>query len=209
MELRAATQRPMIGIHLDLKGVMFRPAYIPQLLADLAGQGINTVLVEYEDVFPFNGIDIAYDRRVVWSRKTLSAFQREAVKNGIEVIPLQQCLGHLEYLFRWRTYRRFAENRKYPSTLCLSQPAGKKLVQDMLGQVIEAHPESKYVHLGMDEAASLASCPQCRRRGDVLTVFLDYLRELCDVCDEYGRSWPSRNRKSGGLQSYDQTFFRS
>src|SRR4051794_38498356 len=51
--------RPIIGLHLDLKGVAFRPNYIPQLFADLRSQRVNLVLVEYEDVFPFNGIDIA------------------------------------------------------------------------------------------------------------------------------------------------------
>ena len=112
----SSLHRTIIGIHLDLKGVQFKPSYLPQLLEDLAGQGINTVLVEYEDVFPFAGLDIAYDRSVVWSRRTLARFQDAAAANGIEVIPLQQCLGHLEYLFRWRKHRAGAENPKYPST---------------------------------------------------------------------------------------------
>ena len=188
MAQTTGNRKPIIGVHLDLKGVMFKPSYIPQLLGDLAGQGINTVLVEYEDVFPFEGLDIAYDRSVVWSRPTLAKFQAEAAKNGIEIIPLQQCLGHLEYVFRWRKHRYAAENRKYPSTLCLSSPAGKKLVAGMLRQVIEGHPASRFVHVGMDEAHALASCPNCRAKGDVLTVFLDYLRELCDLCEEYGRT---------------------
>jgi hypothetical protein len=186
MKTRQKKAAPIIGAHLDMKGVIFRPSYIPQLMADFASQGVNTVLVEYEDIFPFEGMDIAFDRKTVWSRGTLAQFQREAKRHGIGVIPLQQCLGHLDYLFRWRQYRRFAENPKYPCTLCLSQPAGRELVAAMLRQVIEAHPDSRYVHLGMDEAHGLASCPKCRAKGDVLTVFLDYLRGLCDLCDGYG-----------------------
>jgi len=57
-------QPRIIGVHLDLKGVMFRPGYIPQLAEDLAHRNINTVLVEYEDIFPFRDIEIAYDRSV-------------------------------------------------------------------------------------------------------------------------------------------------
>ena len=56
----------IIGLHLDLKGVQFRPSYIPQLLYDLASQGVNTLLVEYEDIFPFRDIAIDDDKPRVW-----------------------------------------------------------------------------------------------------------------------------------------------
>ncbi|MFZ4760220.1 MAG: glutamine-hydrolyzing GMP synthase, partial [Burkholderiaceae bacterium] len=55
----------------------FRPAYIPELLADLAGQGVNAVLVEYEDLFPFTGIDTVEDRPTLWSPAILRRFVLE------------------------------------------------------------------------------------------------------------------------------------
>ena len=179
---------PIIGIHLDQKGVAFKPEYIPRLLADLAGQGINTVLIEYEDTFPFHGIDIAWDRKTLWSENTLRLFRTEALRNKIEIIPLQQCLGHLEYIFRWDACRAFAEDRRYPGTLCLSNPRGKRLLFDMLVQIMAGHPESRYVHLGLDEAHGLATCPKCRRLGGVLDVFVAYLHELCDIVESFGKT---------------------
>jgi hypothetical protein len=179
---------PIIGVHLDLKGVAFRPGYLPHLLADLAGQGINAVLVEYEDLFPFAGINVVEDRRTLWTEAGLRRFLLLARRHGIEVIPLQQCLGHLEYVFRWDCYRGFAEDRAYPSTLCLSNPRGKALIRDMLAQILSAHPDSRYVHLGMDEAHALATCPQCRKQGDVLDVFVRYLHELCDQVEAAGKT---------------------
>lgn len=184
---RAGRER-IIAVHLDLKGVMFRPGYIPQLLADLASQGVNAVLVEYEDVFPFEGIDVAWDPSVCWSKRTLSDFLAEAERQGIEVIPLQQCLGHLEYVYRWRRYRRFAEDAKYPSTLCLSNRVAKSVALEMLRQVLYAHPDSRYIHLGMDEAHALLNSKLVQERGDVLAVFLDYLRELCDFIEPFGKT---------------------
>jgi len=178
----------MKGVHLDLKGVAFKPAYIPQLLRDLSRQGVNTVLVEYEDLFPFKGINVAVDPAVTWTTGVLRRFQKEAEANSIEVIPLQQCLGHLEYVFRFKAYRRFAEDKAYPSTLCLSNAGGRKLIVDMLTQMIQAHPKSRYVHIGLDEARGLASCPKCRAKGDVLDTFLSYLNELCDVAESFGRT---------------------
>ncbi len=178
--------KPIIGIHLDFKGVMFRPDYIPQLLTDLAGQGINTVLVEYEDIFPFDGWDIAADSSVSWSESTLQDFLKAADKNGIEVIPLQQCLGHLEYVYRWECYRSFALDHSYPSTVDFENAEARKQIFDMLRQVIEAHPNSRYVHLGMDEAHALVDEAR-KREENVVDLFIGYLNNLCDICEDYGK----------------------
>ncbi|MCX5662795.1 MAG: family 20 glycosylhydrolase [Planctomycetota bacterium] len=185
----ASDSAPLVGLHLDLKGVMFKDAYIPQLLEDLAGQGVNCVLVEYEDVFPFDakrGVDVAYDPSVTWSKATLAKFLHEADRRGIEVIPLQQCLGHLEYIYRWRRYRKMALDVKYPSTVDVENPKANALILEMLEQVIEAHPNSKYVHLGMDEAHALVVHAKAKKR-DVVEVFLNHLEKLCAVCESYGK----------------------
>lgn len=179
------TAPPMIGVHLDLKGVVFKPSYFPQLMRDLAAQKINAVLVEYEDIFPFKGIGIG-DRPEVWSAATLGKFLAEAKKNGIEVIPLQQCLGHLEYLFGWKRYRRLAENPKYPSTIKVDDAKSTGLILEMLRQVAAAHPDSKHIHLGMDEAHALHDAAR-RQKRDVLDLFLDHLRKLLAVVEPMGK----------------------
>jgi len=183
-----ANDSPIVGVHLDLKGVMFKPSYIPQLLADLASQKVNCVLVEYEDIFPFEQWNLAYDASVVWSRKTLAIFLAEAARHGIEVIPLQQCLGHLEYVYRWERYAGYSEGRDYPATLSLASKKGKAQILDMLRQMIEGHPDSKYVHLGMDEARQLCTTKAVQKLGDRLTVFLAWLEELIEVCESYGKT---------------------
>lgn len=181
------SDRTIVGIHLDLKGTAFKPAYIPALLRDLAGQKINTVLLEYEDVFPFEGMRLACDPASVWSRGLVRRFQREAERNGIEVIPLQQCLGHLEYLFRWERYARLAQHRPYPSTLRLSSREGRRLVLGMLGQVLDAHPGSRYVHLGMDEAHGLVQAADEAGR-PVAELFVEWLLELVELVEARGKT---------------------
>lgn len=181
-----SNQTPIIGVHLDLKGMNFRPAYIPQYLADLASQKINTVIIEYEDVFPFRDLELTTDRSRVWSRATLQIFLREAKRHRLEIIPLQQCLGHLEYLLGWKRYRRFAENRNYPSTLRLADSTAINLVTCMLRQIIAAHPDSRYIHLGMDEAHALPDAAK-RLGRDPLDLFLDHLRVLLPVVETAGK----------------------
>lgn len=179
------TASPMIGVHLDLKGVVFKPSYFPQLMRDLAAQKVNTVLVEYEDIFPFRGIGIGR-RPEVWSQATLRKFLSETKKNNIEVIPLQQCLGHLEYLLGWKKYRHLAEKPNYPSTIKVDDSQSTGLILEMLRQVAAAHPDSRYIHLGMDEAHALHDTAR-RQKRDVLDVFLDHLRNLLAVVEPMGK----------------------
>lgn len=180
-------RRPIIAVHLDLKGVAFRPSYIPRLLDDLAAQGVNTVMIEYEDLFPFDGVKIARDNSVTWSRRTLDGFVEGAQRRGLQVIPKMQCLGHLEYVFRWNRYRRFALDRAYPSTLDIRNPRACALIFSMLRQIIEAHPHSRLIHVGMDEAHALVTHAKKTRR-DVVELFTSHLAKLCDLCGEHGRT---------------------
>lgn len=186
-EIPRGKQTPILAAHLDMKGVQFRPTYLPQLLADLAGQGLNAVLVEYEDVFPFQGVDIAGDPQTKWSSETLQSFLAEAAKHELEVIPLQQCLGHLEYVLQWDRYRPYALNDKYPSTIDINNPDAKGLVLAMLRQVIEAHPASRYIHIGMDEAHALTSYAEAHG-DDVSRLFAEHVEELCSICESHGKT---------------------
>lgn len=179
-------QSPIVCVHLDLKGMVHRPEYWPQFMADLAGQGINALLVEYEDVFPFTGIDVAYDRSTILAPPVLGQFLAAAKANGIEIIPLQQCLGHLEYVFRWPRYAAFAEPECYPSTLALASSAGRKLVLQMLEQVIAAHPDSRFIHLGMDEAHGLKHAADQSGRS-ILDLYVEWIEALLDVTERHGR----------------------
>jgi len=189
MQNRAGSDSAIIGAHLDLKGVQPGEEYLSQYLQDLADQGYNTLLVEYEDIFPFaKPIDVALDRPTVWSRRGLERFLTKAKQCGIEVIPLQQCLGHLEYVFRWPDYLKFAENKDYPATLRLGEPDAKAFIQSMLRQVLEAHPDSRYIHLGMDEAKHLAESPLVQQHGSVLKLYVAWLEELCDLVEEHGKT---------------------
>jgi hypothetical protein len=177
----------LIAAHLDFKGMLFRQEYLPQLLTDLAGQGINAVLLEYEAVFPFRSVEVADDPPQVWNESTLYDFQQRANELGIEIIPLQQCLGHLEYVFGWERYRHFALDHAYPSTLNLEDQEGKALVLGMLREMLEAHPQSRYIHLGLDEAFALSKLVEAQDI-DLVDLLIPYLDELCELCESYGKT---------------------
>lgn len=179
---------PIIGAQLDLKGSAWKPAALTGILDDMAGLGINCLLVEYEDLFPFQGLALAEDSRAVWKPRTLTAFLDRAHELGIEIIPLQQCLGHLEYLFRWDRYRHLAQDPAYPSTIRIDHDDALTLLKDMLGQIMDAHPRSRYIHLGMDEAHALKQNPLVEKKGGVLGAFLHHLDALTSFVESRGKT---------------------
>jgi hypothetical protein len=182
----------MLLLHLDFKGVLPRPAHLPRLLQDIKSLGYDGIVVEYEDVFPFAAVDAAWRPRERWSRRTLNRFLTEAARLGLEVIPLQQTLGHLEWLFRWQRYAGYALGGKYPSTVDITNPQAVELVRQLLREVLAAHPGARYAHIGMDEAHALVV--YARENGlNVVNVFLDYMETICAVCEEFGVKpviWP-------------------
>lgn len=185
----------------------FRPGYGTSYLGDLADQGINTVLIEYEDAFPFHGIDITHDPAVRWSPGILRQFTGKAKRRRIEVIPLQQCLGHLEYALSWDRYRHLAEDPDHPTMIRIDEPAAQALVGQMLEQVIAAHPDSKYVHLGLDEVHELDRAA-ARLGCDPLELFLQQLRHLLRAVERAGKMpiiWADmleRHFRAGALDEF-------
>lgn len=177
--------KTIIGVHLDFKGMMLRFHYQLQWLQDLAAQGVNTVLVEYEDAFPFDTLKVAGDPHTAWNEDMLAEFLARARELDIEVIPLQQTLGHLEYLLGQESYRKYALDWSYPGTLDIYNPEGRALVHCMLEEVMRKHPESRYIHIGLDEARILT-------RGmtgeETFEILIRYIEGMCDFCAAHGKT---------------------
>jgi len=180
------TENPLLIAHLDLKGVRYRQDFMSTYLQRLKRLGYNALLVEYENCFPFQGMDFPERSDAEWSPEFFRMFLAEARGLGLEIIPLQQSLAHLEYLFRDESCSALALSDGVPSDLDIFNPAARAWMRQLLMQVLEAHPSSRFIHLGMDEARRLARFT--REAGlDFTALFLEYLDELCQLCDAHGK----------------------
>ncbi len=177
---------PRLIAHLDFKGLRQHPSLILERLEMLASWGYQGILVEYEDVFPYRENTFSDRKREIWSPAFLEDFLSTARSCGLEVVPLQQTLGHLEYALRWEVFAKFRVPGEHPGTLNVENPAAREWGSGLLREMLAAHPNARYIHLGMDEAAPLVA--QARKAGkEPLGVFLDYLEQLCRLCEEAGK----------------------
>lgn len=76
--------------------------------------GGNGILLEYEDMFPFDGrlkhaaANNAFTKNDIYQIKSL------ARANQLEIIPLVQTFGHLEFILKLEVYRHLRESDSYP-----------------------------------------------------------------------------------------------
>src|SRR5690349_16494839 len=86
---------PVRGLQLDLKGLAPMPPRLLSLLRLASASGYNAVIVEWEDAFPWT-CDPRYRAKTAYSAETVAQFHHEATRLHLDVIPLVQCLGHME-----------------------------------------------------------------------------------------------------------------
>ncbi len=180
---------PVRGFHIDLRiQVMTMPA-LKSFAKELAGFGINTLVMEWEGSFPY-GKHATISNKYAYSRKEIIDFVNYCDSLGIEVIPLQQCFGHVEYILQHDRYRGLRESEKDLSQVCPSKiEEDKKLFTDLFTDMASLH-KSKYIHIGGDETRLLGYCPVCSAKAakeGKSKLFADYLVMICNIVTGLGK----------------------
>src|SRR5436309_1935428 len=92
------------GFHLDLRiQVMTMPA-LKAFALKLSRNGMNTLVMEWEGTYPFEKHPLI-PNRYAYSKQEIKSFIRYCDSLGIDVIPLQQSFGHVEYILRHQRYK--------------------------------------------------------------------------------------------------------
>ncbi|MEK8126697.1 DUF4838 domain-containing protein [Paenibacillus filicis] len=177
-------------MNYDLRQTYSKPELLHAYLADAARYKINSVLIEYEDKFPFEAYpDLAHPKHAIEAEQ-LEQLKQTAFLYFIEIIPLQQSFGHLEYVLRHENYKHLRETEKSTGELCPSKPESFELIKGLLGEIMDRHPDSRYIHLGCDEVYSLCECPDCQERFEGVRerAFISFLNLLIDHAASRGKT---------------------
>jgi hexosaminidase len=180
---------PVRGFHIDLRiQVMTMPA-LKSFAKELADFGINTLVMEWEGSFPYSK-HATISNKYAYSRQEIKDFVNYCDSLGIEVIPLQQCFGHVEYILQHDRYRDLRESDKDLSQVCPSKiEDDKKLFTDLFADIASLH-KSKYIHIGGDETRLLGYCPVCSERAareGKSKLFADYLVMISNIVTGLGK----------------------
>ncbi len=149
---------PRRGVHLDLKGVPPTFERLMALLDVFVAAHYNVLLVEWEDSFPWT-VDPRFCSETAYSPPQVRQFMEAAAQKGLEVIPLVQCLGHMETPLGLADYAHLREVPDRSDVLNPLAAGARELVQRMVEDVLALSPQVRYFHLGGDEAWTLGTHP--------------------------------------------------
>ncbi|OWR43951.1 hypothetical protein KGM_215551 [Danaus plexippus plexippus] len=153
-------------LHLDFKGSPPKLSYLKTLLPKLQSLGVTGLLMEYEDMFPYEGKLVNLSAENHYEIIKLQEFVTIVVRLGLDLIPLVQTFGHLEHALKLREFQHLRENPLYPDSICPSQSESYDLIKAMLDQIINFHENIfplKYLHIGSDEVYHIKECKKCLR----------------------------------------------
>ncbi|XP_013920231.1 PREDICTED: hexosaminidase D-like isoform X2 [Thamnophis sirtalis] len=170
-------------VHLDLKGAAPKVSYLEQIFPLFSKMGANGVLVEYEDMFPFQGELEILRSPYAYSEEDITKIQELADLNKLEIIPLVQTFGHVEFILKHEKYRHLREVERFPNSFNPHLPETLALLKALLTQVLSRHPHSSWVHIGADEVFHLGEGLDSknwmsRNGGDAGKMYLNHIREV-------------------------------
>lgn len=169
-------------LHLDFKGIVPSARKICEWLDFFKECGFERVIFEYDCRVQWNCWPGAADPRL--TKEEVRQIGVYAKNIGIEVVPLVQIHGHLDWILKHERYAYLRE-AGFVNELCPQHPDSVPMIKTWIDEVLELHPDTHYIHLGADETWHLCSCEKCReiamadsKRGK-MGIYLDHVSPIC------------------------------
>ncbi|VDL65804.1 unnamed protein product [Nippostrongylus brasiliensis] len=147
-------------VHLDLKGGAFKPEFFTEIFYYLNRIKATGILIEWEDMFPYTGnLSVAINGNA-YSLENVEYILKQAKRHHLEVIPLVQTFGHLEWILKLERFAHLREDERFPQVICFPEPEAWDLITDMVDQVAAVHKKygMPFFHMGADEAYQVGIC---------------------------------------------------
>ncbi|XP_060748329.1 beta-N-acetylhexosaminidase isoform X2 [Tachysurus vachellii] len=198
---------PLNVVHLDLKGAAPKVTYFQKLFPLISSLGANGILMEYEDMFPYEGKLGILRSSYSYSEDDIEEIKSLANLYNLELIPLVQVFGHLEFVLKHGQFFDLREVYDFPNSLNPSHPESLQLIEEMLTQVLMKHPQTKWFHIGADEVYGLGESKDSKKwmkqnNRSEGNLFLSHVTKVCQFLTELSPGikpifWEDMLRKLG------------
>lgn len=177
------------GFHLDLRIQVMTPKALKDFATKLSKLGMSTLVLEWEGTYPFEK-HVAISNEYSYTRAEIKNFIAHCKTVGIDVIPLQQTLGHVEYILRNPRYSNLKEDRKDISQLCpMEVEDNKELFAELFRDLASTH-DSDYIHIGGDETYLLGHDKKCKEKvakEGKSKLFVDHMKMITNLVISAGK----------------------
>ena len=180
---------PLRVMHIDFRPKSYCFDYLLATIDRLAEMKYNGLLVEWENKFPFKRRrEVVHPEALTWEQ--IDALKARCARHGIEILPLVQTFGHVQFALSAPQNAHLREVPTDSSEICPLKDDAVELIRDLVRDIIEGHPESRFIHLGADEAFVMGSCPECRANCERIgrsAHFIDHMKKIIAVVHEAGK----------------------
>lgn len=181
---------PIRAFHLDLRIQVMKMPALKTFALKLSKGGINTLIMEWEASYPYAKQHAIIANRYHYTVEEIKSFVAYCSSIGIDVIPLQQSFGHVEYILKNYRYADLREDQKdYSQINPIKEEGAKALFTDLFKDMISTH-HSPYIHVGGDETYLLGHSPASQEKVKKLgmaRLYGDYIKMICDVVVSLGK----------------------
>lgn len=122
-------------VHLDLKGAPPLVSYYRRFFPFIKNLGATGILIEYEDMFPYDGVLRNLSAKNSYSKLQVAEILNLAEESNLEVIPLIQTFGHLEFALKLEEFLYLREVPNSPQALCPKRNGSLQFIEEMVNQV--------------------------------------------------------------------------
>lgn len=190
------------GFHLELRYGMPKFERLLEIVDEIAKYKFNTLVIEYENRFPYSDYKDIIAKHAL-TEEQLNTLLAYAKNRYLEVIPLQQTLGHLEYILKLEKYNNLKEVKEDIYTelpfsfngvgfkhfnsideLCVTNEQAYKMIENLCTDIISKHKESNFIHIGCDEAWNLLSCSSCQEKygkDGAKRLYIDHINRMAGL----------------------------
>lgn len=158
----------------------------------------NQLQLYMEHTFAYSGHETVWKGTGALNGDDLLWLDDLCARHGIELVPNQNCFGHMEQWLRHKAYKPLAEcpdGFEHPhlgwrssGSVLRPGPESAKFIDGLLAELLP-HFRSGQVNIGCDETWELgqgASSSDVRERGS-RAVFMEHLQRLLEVTRRHGR----------------------
>ena len=181
------------GFMLDIsRGKVPNRQTLEELVQILWKLKFNQLQLYMEHTFAYTGHDCVWREAAPWKAEDLLWLDDHCALHGIELVPNQNCFGHMEKWLCHDAYKPLAEcpagfehplsGWKETGSVLRPGPPSARFIDGLLSELLPCF-RSRQVNIGCDETWELgqgASCEAVQRHGK-RQVFLAHLHRLLEV----------------------------
>ncbi|RDD38884.1 Hexosaminidase D [Trichoplax sp. H2] len=174
-------------VHFDLSKDPVKINYLRKIFAHLNYFGAKSVMLQYDDSFPFAGnLSLARSPHS-YTIDDVKDIIAHASKSKLNIIPYIQVIGQMEYLLQHHQFHDIRSDSFPRQTICPCSNRSVTIIKEIIRQIMDLHKNAKAIHIGgHDFYNSRLTCNRCK--GQHLNenqVYVEYIVKICKYIKQH------------------------